>query len=320
MFRSTRFITSLCRYMMTNSHRYTKPYRSQPGEGWDYVYGISSVLSALQHNKRSVMDTVYIQTSDHKRTTEKKDIKLMEGVLQLAKDRNLRIESTDKGYLNNMTDNKPHQGVVLKASPIEPIAIESLKYTENCYEAIPKLNKRGNSETRENVFTPITFTKREDRMPFWIALDEVQDPQNLGSILRTAYFFGVDGVILCSKNSAPLSGTVSKVSSGAMEAMDIYSTTNLAKFLKESHNEGWSVVGAAAEVEPSMNIKDFKAYCHQPVILVLGNEGTGLRTNIKYGCNTFVSIPNHSQPELLGQIDSLNVGVAAGILISSALI
>lgn len=144
----------------------------------------------------------------------------------------------------------------------------------------------------------------------------------MGSILRTAYFFGVDGVLLCSKNSAPLSPAVSKVSSGTVEMMDIYSTPNLVKFLKESHANGWEIVGAAGDANTSLNLEQFRETCQKPVVLVLGNEGSGLRTNVRNGCNSFVSIPqaNLAGEQFIGSVDSLNVGVAAGILISAALV
>lgn len=138
--------------------------------------------------------------------------------------------------------------------------------------------------------------------------------------MRTAYFYGVDGVLLCSKNSAPLSPAVSKVSSGAAELMDIYSSPNLVKFLKESNENGWDIIGAAGEeADNSISLSQFRQHtAEKPVILVLGNEGTGLRTNIKNNCQSLVSIPNAAKDDLLGSVDSLNVGVAAGVLISNA--
>ncbi|KAG2208552.1 RNA methyltransferase, TrmH family, group 3 [Mucor mucedo] len=292
--------------------------------GWDHVYGLSSVLSALQSKKRSVLDTVYILESDEKKTTQKKDASLMDEILQLTKAASIYTVAVDKGRLNNLTENKTHQGVVLKASPREPVEISALStLKENEYEALPRINKRGSEQDRESSsqkeVAPISFQK-SNRMPFWIALDEVQDPQNLGSILRTAHFFGVDGVLLCSKNSAPLSPAVSKVSSGAIEMMDIYSTPNLVKFLKESNENGWQIIGAAGDANPSINLTQFRENTSEkPVILVLGNEGTGLRTNVKNGCQSFVSIPNACKDKFHGAVDSLNVGVAAGVLISTAI-
>ncbi|KAL0140821.1 RNA methyltransferase [Mucor lusitanicus] len=309
---------------------YRKPHssniRSKPASSyeaasnpWDHVYGVSSVLSALRAKKRQTLDT----------TTQKKDASLISDILSLAKANNIHAVAVDKGRLNNLTDNKPHQGVVLKASPRNPIEISVLSAptASGCYEALPRINKRGSEQDREknssNTATSIQFkAPASSRQPFWIALDEVQDPQNLGSIMRTAYFLGVDGVLLCSKNSAPLSPAVSKVSSGAIEMMDIYSTPNLVKLLKESHANGWEIIGAAGDASPCMNLSRFKESTSQkPVILVLGNEGTGLRTNVKNGCNAFVSIPSaiHADALFNGSVDSLNVGVAAGVLISTAL-
>lgn len=214
---------------------------------------------------------------------------------------------------------------MLKSSKRYPIEISELTRVNNTdYDVIPKLNKRGSEEDRERNtgLSPIKLSRPESgRMPFWIALDEVQDPQNLGSILRTAHFFGIDGVLVCSKNSASLSPTVSKVSSGAIEVMDIYSTSNLTKFLKSSHANGWEVVGAAGDANPSVAVTQLSDICQKPTILVLGNEGTGLRTNVKNACSLFVSIPKaiNTNDHFNGSVDSLNVGVAAGILISSAL-
>ncbi|KAL9556930.1 hypothetical protein MBANPS3_001641 [Mucor bainieri] len=322
-----------------SSAGYRKPYNSSSSSSssiktkdtpspWDHVYGISSVLSALKAKKRQTLDTLYIQETDEaKTTTQKKDGSLMAEILSIAKADNIYAVAVDKGRLNNLTDNKPHQGVVLKASPRTPIEISVLSaiHDGSVYEALPRVNKRGSEQDRDRnreSATSIQFNSSSSRMPFWIALDQVQDPQNLGSIMRSAYFFGVDGVVLCSKNSAPLSPAVSKVSSGAIEMMDVYSTPNLVKLLKESHANGWDIVGAAAgDVSPCIDLSQFRQHTRQkPVILVLGNEGTGLRTNVRNGCNAFVSIPSAMDAAAFrGSVDSLNVGVAAGVLMATAL-
>ncbi|KAI8876836.1 hypothetical protein K501DRAFT_326848 [Backusella circina FSU 941] len=281
----------------------------------------------LHSQKRKQLEQLYLQdTSGQKQTTQKKDASLLQEVLDLAKQHGISTTFTDKGYLNNLTDNKPHQGVVLKATLKDTIELNHLSAIHSDhYEAIPKLNKRGSEKDRQLNASqpplPLSLQKPLQRMPFWLALDEVQDPQNLGSIMRTAHFFGVDGVVLCSKNSAPLSPAVSKVSSGAIEVMDIYSTTNLVKFLKESNQNGWQVVGAVGDANASIQLTEFQSSCEKPTILVLGNEGSGLRTNVKTACDQFVSITNKTptNDRFNGSVDSLNVGVAAGILIATAL-
>lgn len=182
---------------------YRKPYnnntRSRPAAAssssssyevtsnpWDHVYGVSSVLSALKAKKRQTLDTVYIQETDEKKTTQKKDASLLSEILSIAKANNIHAVAVDKGRLNNLTDSKPHQGVVLKASPRNPIEISALSAPNNTssgyYEALPRINKRGSEQDREKnksstAAASIQFKTPESRMPFWIALDEVQDPQ-----------------------------------------------------------------------------------------------------------------------------------------------
>ncbi|CAO3642271.1 unnamed protein product [Cunninghamella blakesleeana] len=226
-----------------------------------------------------------------------------------------------------MTMNKPHQGVVLKGTALQPIEIESLdnlSTDHNSYTATlttNNKNKNNNNHSSSSSSSFIHFNKPTNRLPFWIALDQVQDPQNLGSILRTAHFFGVDGVLVCHKNSAPLSPAVSKVSSGAMELMDIYTTRNLVHFLNASKEQGWQIVGT--DLESTMHLNDYiksTSANEKPRILVFGNEGTGLRTNVKRCCEPLISIPSfHQQLEHPGNIDSLNVGVSIGVLVHSLL-
>ncbi|CDH58143.1 rrna methylase family protein [Lichtheimia corymbifera JMRC:FSU:9682] len=258
---------------------------------FEFVYGHASVLAALHSQKRQRLKTLYLQSTSRSSpaTTKKKDSTLIESIVEQCRQRNIPVITTNKGELNNLTQDKPHQGVVLEASP----------------RATIELTDPGNI-----------------RPGFWIALDQVQDPQNLGSILRTAHFFGVDGVLLCSKNSAPLTPSVSKVSSGAMEVMDIYSTRSLVNFLKACTTDyGWHTMAASAPEPSAVDIANIQQSISKdiPRMLVLGSEGLGLRTNVKLACKQRVTIPNPSStssPQFKGHVDSLNVGVAAGILIS----
>ncbi|CEI99891.1 Putative RNA methyltransferase, TrmH family, group 3 [Rhizopus microsporus] len=309
-----RFRSSITRHFSasTCSRLATKNIKSASRVELEYVYGISSVSIALHSKKRAILDTIHVQRSNERKTTKKKDESMIGSILVTAKDLNIRIQYTDKGKLNNFTQDKPHQGIVLQASPRETIEIEPLpRIEENKAYRVFKKNKQGQG-------APIhLLPSNTHRSPFWLALDEIQDPHNLGSILRTAHFFGVDGVLVCSKNSAPLSPAVSKVSSGAMEAMDVFSTRNLVNFLKESSQNGWNIVGAAVETDNTQSVSSIPSVNSKPTILVLGNEGSGLRTNVKNVCHRFVAIPHFLENKFSGSVDSLNVGVAAGILIYS---
>ena len=192
---------------------------------------------------------------------------------------------------------RPHNGVVVDASPLEPVPLDSL----------PSWNGSG---------VP----------PLWLALDEVVDPQNLGAIIRSAHFLGVSGVVVCAKNSAPLSPVVSKASSGAMEAVEVHSVGVMHRFLARCVEEGWDVYGAAAE-DRAEDVTDIAVA--KPSVLVMGNEGSGLRTNVRRACNRMVRIEGgpgmgmggdrQDGGEGGGSVDSLNVSVATGIILHTML-
>ena len=110
--------------------------------------------------------------------------------------------------------------------------------------------------------------------PLWVALDEVVDPQNLGAVLRSARFLGVTGMAVCGRNSSPLNGTVSKASAGAMEAIVVHQVGAMQRFLARAAEEGWEVIGAAAE-HYAADVSSLTL--RKPTILVMGNEGAGLR-------------------------------------------
>lgn len=166
----------------------------------------------------------------------------------------------------------------------------------------------------------------ENPQPVWLVLDEVMDPQNLGALLRSAYFLGSQGVIVCSKNSASLSATVSKASAGAMELRPVYSAKNLMQFLEQSKQVGWQVIGSALSSE---SVPAGKLTIDKPTLLVMGNEGRGLRTNVLRLCDVLVQIEGGNHAGEVGKprgaldgddgLDSLNVSVAAGILLHKLL-
>lgn len=111
---------------------------------------------------------------------------------------------------------------------------------------------------------------------------------NFGALVRTSYFLGVDKIVICAKNSAPLSPTVSKASAGAVELVTIYSTKNMMSFLDKSVANGWQVVGT--DLGPKSTPLTEFVVNDKPTILVLGNEGHGIRTNILRRCTSLVRI------------------------------
>ncbi|NIM58253.1 MAG: 23S rRNA (guanosine(2251)-2'-O)-methyltransferase RlmB [Candidatus Aminicenantes bacterium] len=143
------------------------------------------------------------------------------------------------------------------------------------------------------------------KVPFFVLLDGIEDPQNLGAIIRTAEGAGVDGIILPERRSVGLSEAVSMVSAGALEYMKVARVKNLARTMDDLKGEGVWLVGAEASGKEYWYEFDYKL----PVGIVLGSEGKGLRPLIRRKCDKILSIP------LLGNITSLNVSVAAAIFL-----
>ncbi|NWT62043.1 MRM1 methyltransferase, partial [Erythrocercus mccallii] len=196
--------------------------------------------------------------------------------------------------LDALCRGRPHQGVCLEAAPLP---FRSLRDAEE--------PQRGHGE-------------RGRRQLLWLVLEHIQDPMNLGALLRAAYFLGVDRVVATHSNSCPLTPIVSKASAGAMEVFDVYSTDDLQGFLKAKSAEGWEVVGTVSRPEdvegvPVISCSEFR--WDKPLLVVLGSEGEGLSLETQLLCQQMLAIPPGR--ELHPGIDSLNVSVAAGILLHS---
>ncbi|CAA0840428.1 tRNA/rRNA methyltransferase (SpoU) family protein [Striga hermonthica] len=263
------------------------------GEG---IYGVGPVLAALSAGRRELY-ALYVQEGlNLSSNNRKKDKRGFERVLRLAENIGLAKKEVSKHDLNMIVDNRPHQGLMLDASPLEMVDIKELDHVS------PGLS---------------------DRVPLWVALDEVTDPQNLGAIIRSAYFFGACGVVLCAKNSAPLSGVVSKASAGALELTELRSCRNMMRFLGSSAENGWRVLGGSVSPR-AVPIGDVGP--DKPTILVLGSEGTGLRPLVERSCSELIRIPGNQPVGLVDEgadsgcreflaVESLNVSVAAGVML-----
>jgi 23S rRNA (guanosine2251-2'-O)-methyltransferase len=141
--------------------------------------------------------------------------------------------------------------------------------------------------------------------PFIVALDELQDPQNLGAIARTAECAGATGLVICERRAAAVTPAVAKASAGAVEHLRIARVRNLADFLGEAKERGCWCYGADAAAQLRYDEPDYRG----GVVLVLGAEGTGLRPRVAKSCDALVALP------LRGQIDSLNASAAAAVLV-----
>ncbi len=154
----------------------------------------------------------------------------------------------------------------------------------------------------------LEFAKTRNESPFIIICDEIEDPHNLGAIIRTAESCGVHGIIIPKRRSASLNATVAKTSAGALEYMKVARVTNIANTIDLLKKEGVWIFGA------DMDGKDYKKFDYSvPLALIIGNEGKGIGTLTRKKCDEIISLP------MRGRINSLNASVAAGILMYEVL-
>ena len=270
------------------SPRPRRPWREEGQVGHlDHVYGVMPVLAALRARRRDPIYALYVQdgldSGSGTNRVKKRGLDSIgvKTVLDLARGAGVPLQWVAKGELNELTGQRPHQGLVLAAGPLSFAPLDDLPAPDGGKQAV------------------------------WLALDEVQDPQNLGAILRSARFLGVSGVLVSGKNCAPLSPAVSKASAGAMETMEVYATSHLPGILERAGSSGWRVIGTALD-RRAINIGELDITREDSTIVVMGNEGAGLRTNVKSACTTLVEIEGGGEDPGL---DSLNVSVAAAIVI-----
>lgn len=197
------------------------------------------------------------------------------GILAKAKEKRIPIKEVDSKKLDFLSGGAVHQGI---------IATAAIKEYQTVDDIFALAESRGES-------------------PFVIVLDEIEDPHNLGAIIRTAECAGAHGVIIPERRSATLNYTVGKASAGAVEYLPVARVTNLVNCIDSLRDRGLWVFGADMN-GTNYTECDFKG----AVAIVIGNEGKGLGRLVKEHCDAIVSLP------IKGHIDSLNASVAAGIL------
>ncbi|WP_353094262.1 23S rRNA (guanosine(2251)-2'-O)-methyltransferase RlmB [Tissierella praeacuta] len=234
---------------------------------FQYVVGRNPVLEILKTDRE--IEKLYILKGELQGSINK--------IIGIAKDRNIVIQQVDKNKLDSLSEGNAHQGVVALVT----------SYTYSSIEDI--LNR----------------AKERNQPPFIVILDGLEDPHNLGSIIRTAECAGVHGVIIPKRRSAQINQTVYKSSAGAVEHMLVAKVNNIVNTIEELKDKGLWVYGA------DMNGEDyyFNTSLEGAIALVIGNEGKGLSRLVKEKCDVLVKIP------MLGQISSLNASNAASILI-----
>ncbi len=235
------------------------------------MFGRNAVLEGFKAG-RSV-DKVFLHEADHQEGTAAK-------ILTIAKEMGIPVKFVNNDKLNQMTNFGKHQGVVAFMAAHDYVELEDL---------FANAQQKGES-------------------PFFIVLDQIEDPHNLGAIIRTANVVGAHGVIIPKNRAVSLTATVAKTSAGAIEYTPVCRVTNLARAIEELKAKGVWVTGADME-GTSMYDVDFKG----AIALVIGNEGKGLSRLVSEKCDFIASIP------MKGQVNSLNASVAAGVLMYEAM-
>lgn len=231
----------------------------------EFVMGRHPVKEALQSNRE--INKLFVQEQISGRAIDE--------IVSLAKANKIIVSFVPKAKLDMLVNHQNHQGVVLATSPVEYATIDEL------FQVAEARNER----------------------PFFVMLDGIEDPHNLGSIIRTADITGVHGVIIPERRSATISSTVSKASAGAVEHVKVARVTNLTQTIKELKERGLWVFGT------DMNGTDYREWnTDSPICLVIGNEGKGMSRLVKENVDELITIP------MGGHVGSLNASVAASLL------
>ncbi|PYR02956.1 MAG: 23S rRNA (guanosine(2251)-2'-O)-methyltransferase RlmB [Acidobacteria bacterium] len=233
------------------------------------IYGINPVLEALR-TKRVTELTVSAraQAADQHR---------LAAIVRLAETHGIPVRCANADELARLAHGGVHQGVVADVRDRPSVSVEDLV--------------TGASGT-----------------PLIVVLDQIEDPHNVGAILRTVDAAGAHGVIRQSRHAAPLDGAAAKVSAGAVSHVTIAEVVNIARALEQLKAAGVWTVGLAADASTPYDQVDLTV----PTAIVLGAEGTGLRRLVRERCDRLVSIP------MSGHVSSVNVSVAAGIALFEA--
>lgn len=200
-------------------------------------------------------------------------------LIGIAKERGIPIRECDRSKLDSMSHGGRHQGIIAVAAECDYSSIDDI----------------------------LEYAKSRDEQPFVVICDGIEDPHNLGAIIRSAECAGAHGVVIPKRRAVGLTATVAKASAGALSHMRVAKVTNLASAVDELKERGLWIYGA--DMDGSSYYKtDLKG----AAAIVLGSEGFGISRLVKEKCDFIVSIP------LYGQVNSLNVSCAAAVLLSEA--
>lgn len=236
----------------------------------DIIYGRNPVIEALDSGHE--INKMLILEGSRDKSLQK--------VIDKAKEKKILIQYTDRKQLDKTADGENHQGVIAYVSPYHYVTVDEL----------------------------LDIAKLKNEAPLLIICDEITDPHNLGSLIRTANAVGAHGIIIPKRRSAAINQTVVKTSCGAVEYVSVARVTNITQTIKHLKTQGVWVVGTdmQGELYTGANLKGSLA-------IVIGNEGDGISRLVKESCDFMVTLP------MKGEVSSLNASVAGGIILYEVL-
>ncbi len=229
------------------------------------IYGRNPVKELIASNK--TVNKIYIQ----------KGLKELMDIKKDAIAKKIVVVDSDKNKLDKLSENKPHQGIVAS-------------YTEYRYYDVEEI---------------LDYAKFKNEDPLVVILDKIEDPQNLGAIIRTAECMGVHGIVIAKRNACAVTDTVEKVAAGACSYVKVARVTNISETIKKLKNNGLWIYGL--DMEGKQNVYDFDLT--GSIGIVIGSEGQGISRLVKENCDEVLKIP------MIGKINSLNASVSAAITI-----
>lgn len=237
----------------------------------DKIEGRNAVLELL--NSTRDINKIFIQKGERHGSINK--------IMAIAKEQGIVVVEVERSKLDFLSETKNHQGVIAVVPPFNYCEVEDI----------------------------LAYAKEKQESPFLLLLDGIEDPHNLGSIIRTAETAGIHGIIIPKRRGVGVNATVAKTSAGAIEYIKIARVTNLTETIKKLQKEGLWIIGTDMEAKTNYDKQDY----HGAICIIIGSEGFGMSRLVKENTDIFVKIP------MKGKINSLNASVSAGIVIYEAM-
>lgn len=250
--------------------RFEKKEQKEENEYEDIVEGRNAVIELLNSDRD--INKIFVQNGEKHGSINK--------IIAIAKENKVVVTEVEKSKLDFMSKTKNHQGVIAVVPPFNYCEVEDI----------------------------LEYAKSKNEDAFILILDGIEDPHNLGSIIRTAETAGVHGIIIPKRRTVTVNSTVSKVSAGAVEHMKIARVNNINETIRKLKENGLWIIGTDGEARTLYYNQDLKG----DIAIIIGSEGFGMSRLVKENTDMLVKIP------MKGKITSLNASVSAGIIMYEA--